>query len=262
MNFCTPPVPPTWPSEFIRSRCRRDISPLAVEVVCDVIQSEAPIPANPRAECESESESECESEGESERRSEGESGSEGSGSSGSSGSIPTDTLYLHHMEENVVNCEPHEICVDGYGPPELWEFDSSVAWCVSTLNFVKIAEKEIAHISKDVHDIEGPSNLIEDITTGTKSMGIEAVLTAPDQVSSMYASAMQIKAQRYEKAFNTYLWHSLPNGTELCRGCTSLDLTPLPEGTKRIKVDIMMSGRGVISGGLLYLFHVHSQKQS
>lgn len=258
MNFCNPPVTPTLPSEFIRSRCRRDISPLAVELICDVTQSRAPIPANLNSDSESESESGSGSDSDSDNSSDEE---EESSSSASSGSTPTDTLYLHRLEERLISCANHEICVDGYGPPELWEFGASVAWCVSTSNFVEIAKEKIAHITEDVSDIEGPSNVVEDIIAGTASMGIEAVLTSPDQGSSMYARKMQIKAQGYEKAFNTQLWRSLANGTTNCHQCTSLDLTPLPEGTKRIKVDIMMSGRGVISGGLLYLFHVHSQKQ-
>ena len=191
----------------------------------------------------------------------GSDGEEGP-STGSGGRVgrPMDTLWSHLVETNITSCRQNEICVDGYGPLELWDFDESVAYCVSTQNFVNIAEDQIAHVKADVAGGEGLPADVADITSATKSMGIEAVLTAPDHTSSMYARRMRIRAQSYREAFHTQLWLSLPNGTESCKGCASLDLRPLPVGTKRIAVDIMLSGPGLVTGGLLYLFHVNPQK--
>ena len=206
------------------------------------------------------SDSESESDNSSGDDSDGEEGNALNSPSGSRESTPTDTLYLHHMENNITNCEAHEICVDGYGPSELWDFDAAVAYCVSTNNFVEIAKEKVAHITSGVNDAGDPSEIVGDITSATEGVGIEVVLTAPDHTSSIYAWRMRIEAQRYGEAFNTHLWYTLPNGTEDCRGCASLDLKPMPEGTKRIKVDVMLSGPGLISGGLLYLFRVNARK--
>ena len=237
MTECPPANPNVAPSVFVQSRCRRDISPLAVELICDVTESRSEVPADSSSDGER---------------------SDGEGEFTSSHLM--DTLYHHHIEHNVTYCAEHEICVDGYGPEELWNFEASVAYCVSTKNFVEIAAGKVGHAKVPVYNDANPDDGLEDMTSAFKSTGIEAVLTAPNHNSKTYASRMRIQAQTYGEAFHTQLWHTLPNGTERCHGCASLDLKPLPAGTKRVSVDIMLSSPSLAAGGLLYLFHINTKK--
>ena len=164
---------------------------------------------------------------------------------------------------NIIACNEHNICVDGYGPPESRDFDASVAYCVSTQNFVNIAKSKSDPIANSTFRADISSKWsagISEITTATEGLGIEAVPTEPDQKSSVYVKQMHIEAQTCYGAYSTFPWHSLPDGFGTCRYCSSLDLKQVPNGTKGVKSDIMLSGLALATGGVLYLFRTTSQK--
>ena len=80
--------------------------------------------------------------------------------------------------------------------------------------------------------------------------GVDAVLAGPDGETSLFAKNMSIHAQNYHTFPNQELWGSLPDGDNQCNNCGDIDISPIPAGTKRIKVGVILP-IGVEAGSLL-----------
>ena len=92
-------------------------------------------------------------------------------------------------------------------------------------------------------------------TTAGATM-VEAVMTGLDSTTSVYAESLQIQAQTAETLHDTQTWRTLVNGSSECSNCSSIAIQPVPTGTDRIKVNVILEGAA--AAGLLYLASIQS----
>ncbi|CAF9923758.1 hypothetical protein IMSHALPRED_006010 [Imshaugia aleurites] len=139
------------------------------------------------------------------------------------------------------SCAENEYCVQGgaimsFNPIA---FDRSTrAFCIQTEDFVNVA---LAGVNA------GTTATYNAATSGT--FAVDAVLAQPNGETSLFAQSMSIHAQTYSAFFNTEVWGSLPGGDNQCNNCGEIDISPIPAGTKRIKIDVTLPagvGRGLL----------------
>ena len=81
-------------------------------------------------------------------------------------------------------------------------------------------------------------------------------MTGLDNTISVYARSLQIQAQTVDTLHDTQTWRTLVNGSSECANCSSVAIQPVPAGTDRIKVNVILEGAA--AAGLLYLASVQS----
>ena len=139
------------------------------------------------------------------------------------------------------SCAEHEMCVGGARSTGKWPFQLPwFSYCVSMSNFVQIADDQISTTATTAFQ-----------KSDTSAYAVEAVVTGVDNVTSLFAQSMQIQAQTYDFSFNPGAWRTLANGSSQCSKCASIDIEPIPVGTQRFKVDVVLQSATVV--GLLYL---------
>ena len=77
------------------------------------------------------------------------------------------------------------------------------------------------------------------------------MITGLDKRTSAFAQSLQIQAQKAERLHDTQAWSTLVNGSNECSNCSSVHIQPLPAGTQRVKVNVLLEG--AVSAGLVYL---------
>ena len=81
---------------------------------------------------------------------------------------------------------------------------------------------------------------------------VEAVVTTENNSTTVAAEQMDISAQTTTaQVYGTQIWRTLVNGTRECANCSSVELSPLPLGAKRIKVDVVLPA--AITMGIIWL---------
>ena len=156
-------------------------------------------------------------------------------------------------------CRDDEICVTQWDVPNPWlegtdEADAAgdtltdVAWCVSRLNFVKIAESQLTH--KTTPDaVAAPYRATEDGSKRQK-VSVEATLADPDGHTAV-AQKMLIEAQAPGLVNGEQVWHTLIGGVNVCEHCSRLELKSVPPHTHRILVHTILPF--AVPEALLYL---------
>ena len=145
-----------------------------------------------------------------------------------------------------------------------------MAYCVGMENFVKIARKGLeaegvaaaAAWGKEEGEEGGTSggSSAQQGQAGQQQQGeqgarrdyaVEAVMTGLDNVTSVFVQKLSIEAQRFEMEGDTLVWLAMMNGTNQCEDCASIGILPVPEGTRRVKVDVVL--KDGTEAGLLYV---------
>ena len=146
------------------------------------------------------------------------------------------------------HCADNEICVDGirakagFATQEVY-----MAYCVNTENFIRIIQD---------HTTTWSAAESVEVNTNSNDYAIEAVMTGLDHKTSVFAEFLNIQSQVYDTSKNYATWRSLPNGNDNCHNCASVQIQPIPAGTQRIRVDVVLNT--VKAAGLLYLATIAS----
>ena len=123
------------------------------------------------------------------------------------------------------------------------------AYCVSTNNFVKIVQDQLT-------DSNAATRVANFKAAGSQSgYAVQAVVTGLDNASCVFVQSLVIQAQSYSTMWDTQIWRTLNNGVNQCTECASIGIGPVPVGTQRIKVNIVLKDATEV---LLYLASVVS----
>ena len=166
-----------------------------------------------------------------------------------------DVTEYPHDKTYQLSCNEHEICVDGFG--SVRGEVGAVAYCVATENFRQIAADRVAHV-------EVPLDTTDIVTfvSGAGGAGskrkkeLEIVLTKPDHKSTMYAKEVKVQAQTFDERYQTRIWRTVKDGRLDCKKCPQWGPKPMPVGTRRLHVDVMLSPMDLMEGGFMYIFDV------
>lgn len=132
------------------------------------------------------------------------------------------------------SCAPDHICIDGQRPPPDRPDIKPVCYCVSTENFVKIAQDGL------VQDKEAKANQPLDVPAAN-SFAIAPVLADQTGTKALVAKSLSLEAQSYQMIGNVQSWGTLPRGTEKCVNCGRAVVQPIPVGTERVAVDVVLA---------------------
>ncbi|KAL9118631.1 MAG: hypothetical protein Q9187_004823 [Circinaria calcarea] len=127
------------------------------------------------------------------------------------------------------DCNRNQVCIQGPRerdkPPQ--------AYCVDMANFIEVARNRQAGSSLQTNtqplNVPGPNNYV-----------VSAVLTGLGGVTSVFAKQLSMQAQSYQMIGNVPTWGTLPGGVESCQDCASTVLQPIPVGTKRVSVGVLL----------------------
>ena len=144
-------------------------------------------------------------------------------------------------------CLPNEICVQkNYAPP--YGQNLHVAYCVSTDNFVKIAQDHLTHATT-------PANVQQNVgpvrTVGKTPYSVQAVMTTLDTRAVITVARLEITAQKRAIVHEAPLWVPVEGGKQQCSDCASVEIPTVPAGTQRVDVHVGLR-KGTVAG-LLYL---------
>ncbi|KAI4113018.1 MAG: hypothetical protein LQ345_005925 [Seirophora villosa] len=151
-------------------------------------------------------------------------------------------------------CLPAEVCIQGIPkqhpplangqlvPPSL------KAYCVATDSFQRIAQDAATH--KTVPPAVG----VKYSAPEGQSMAVEAVLTGTNMSESLFARSLRMSAQTSDALHDVRTWRSQVGGTAACADCARVWIAPVPSGTERIVLQVVLKTGTV--GGLLFLSSV------
>ncbi|MCJ1259231.1 hypothetical protein MMC24_007067 [Lignoscripta atroalba] len=141
------------------------------------------------------------------------------------------------------NCAPHEICVEGHG---------NTAYCVSTENFVKIAESHVAGAgTQATGSIRIPAPESGASAGQHAVVAANAVLTGENATMRLEAQSMKLWALHGNLVTADYpILQTVLNGTAACENCSSVELQPVPETADVLVANVLLKGAGP---GVLYL---------
>ena len=145
------------------------------------------------------------------------------------------------------SCSSNEICSDGRARIRngIEGYITTVAWCVSQENFVRIA---MAGGSSRT----SPSTVQADFhAADAKQYSVEALLTSLDSQKAMEAQYLDIQAQAAGVVGSVLSWRTLNGGEMECSNCASVGIMSLPTQTQRIRAHVDLEP-GTASA-LLYL---------
>lgn len=63
----------------------------------------------------------------------------------------------------------------------------------------------------------------------------------------MFAQQLAVQAQSYQMIGNVPTWGTLPGGVDSCQNCASASLHPIPVGTKRVSVSVLLAAGTTIA---------------
>ena len=95
-----------------------------------------------------------------------------------------------------------------------------------------------------------PGETMNQIAQGRASgtnVSAVAILTDPESTMSVNASTLQIAAQSSREIFGAESWSTLSAGLAACSNCERLTLQPIPAGTQRIEVSVILPEIGSIA---------------
>ena len=148
------------------------------------------------------------------------------------------------------DCDQDEICVERQHmhAHNLGNI-ASLAYCVSHLSFVKIAQVAVSHKT-------APTGGVTQAIQSEPSLQyfISATLTSLDSLSVINASTLEIHplAVNEDAFFNTPVWYQLPGGdASYCEDCSAVSIALVPPKTQRVHVDVSL--QATTETALLYL---------
>ena len=132
-------------------------------------------------------------------------------------------------------CLYHEICVWATveGPPR-----ADTAFCVDLDDMVQYtidARNKNNAVSAGASQIGLPS-----LGISSSQFALEAVLTGSDTGLSLNASSIRVQAQKAINVHGHMVYQTLPRGMGFCTNCAGVSVDPVPEGTQKVTVDIML----------------------
>ncbi|KAI4089056.1 MAG: hypothetical protein LQ344_005627 [Seirophora lacunosa] len=151
-------------------------------------------------------------------------------------------------------CLPAEVCIQGIPkqhpplangqlvPPSL------KAYCVATDSFQRIAQDAATH--KTVPPAVG----VKYSAPEGQNVAVEAVLTGTNMSESLFARSLRMSAQTSDALHDVRTWRSQVGGTAACADCARVWIAPVPSGTERIVLQVVLKTGAV--GGLLFLSSV------
>ena len=140
------------------------------------------------------------------------------------------------------SCLPTEICVDQGSPPE---YQQGTALCVGDGQVISLTQDPATNATIGGETFSGIS------VGGTNDFVFEAVVTGTDSKALVFADSVILSAQSYTIVENVPVWETLPSGSTECIDCANLELQPIPVGTKRIEVNVVLED--VTAEALLHL---------
>lgn len=145
------------------------------------------------------------------------------------------------------SCASNEICSDGRARIRNGAegYITTVAWCVSQENFVKIAMASGS--SRTSPSTVQAAFHADDVA----QYSVEALLTSLDSQKAMEAQYLDIQAQAADVVGNVPLWRTLNGGEMECSNCASVGIMSVPTQTQRIRAHVDLE-LGTASA-LLYL---------
>ncbi|MCJ1253538.1 hypothetical protein MMC24_001350 [Lignoscripta atroalba] len=151
-------------------------------------------------------------------------------------------------------CLPQDICVDGvpYIPPAmaLWPGPPLLsAWCFHTDAFAKVTQTKVAGESQVVA-VTWPF-----FGLPVLKYTVQAVMTGLDITKKEFAAELLIQAQVIETYNNINRWRGLRGGTNECKDCASIGLSPVPEEAQMIRVDVILK-QSTVEGAFLYFAQI------
>ncbi|MCJ1231855.1 hypothetical protein MMC12_008534 [Toensbergia leucococca] len=153
------------------------------------------------------------------------------------------TRTVGDSDAELGQCPRDQICVNGVPPPGPIVHPYQ-AFCVDRVASFKIAQS----ISAGTF----PGTVTEGLNIGgSNSYALGAILTGLDGTTSIFAETLSIQTQTYQMIGNVPVWGSLPNGTDECHNCPSVDIHPIPVGTKRVVVNVVL--QAATAAALMYL---------
>ena len=87
--------------------------------------------------------------------------------------------------------------------------------------------------------------------SAASSQFMGAVLTGPDSRTSVFARSLGIQAQAFNMVKGMQVWETLKGGTNECENCSSVSVQPVPQGTKRVMVCVLLEAMS--TAALLYV---------
>ena len=144
------------------------------------------------------------------------------------------------------NCADEEICIGSETE------DSTVplqAYCVSTTHFLPIGRNTTSgsHQNPDSSGVvtAGFNPALHHDRNGS-GLAVQAVVTAPDKSTSLFATSVVMQAQKFDG-----VWRTEPDGQAYCKECSSVRLAQFPAAARRVKVDVVLPES--TPAGLLWL---------
>ena len=89
-------------------------------------------------------------------------------------------------------------------------------------------------------------------------MAAAFLLTETDLSGPATASTLQIAAEAKEELFGAVSWRTLPDGLTACSDCDQITLNPVPQGTDRIHIRVVLATLGQKSRAFLQTFEAVS----
>lgn len=145
------------------------------------------------------------------------------------------------------DCTKDQICIQPRVPPG----NPPQAYCVDTQSYVEVAR------SRQTGPAPQINNQVLDVP-GANDYAVSAVLTGMGGTTSVFAQQLAVQAQSYTMMGNVPAWGTLPGGVDSCHDCASVSLHPLPIGTKRVSVSVLLAAGTTIAK--LYIETVMSLK--
>ncbi|KAL9118088.1 MAG: hypothetical protein Q9187_005369, partial [Circinaria calcarea] len=126
-------------------------------------------------------------------------------------------------------CLPHEICVQKNYRGRYTQSEH-IAYCVSTKNFVRIAQDHRTHETTPANVQQGVGPVL---ASGTTPYSVEAVMTTLDSRAVVTVARLEITAQKRAIVHEAPLWVSVDGGKQQCSDCASVEIPTVPVGTQR-----------------------------
>ena len=151
------------------------------------------------------------------------------------------------MTGNWGDCTKDQLCIQ----PRVASGEPPQAYCVDTQSYVEVAlprqKGSAPQTNYQVLDVPGANDAT-----------VSAVLTGTGGTTSVFAQQLAVQAQSYQMMGNVPTWGTLPGGVESCNNCASVSLHPLPIGTKRVSISVLLAAGTTIAK--LYIETVMSLK--
>ena len=116
------------------------------------------------------------------------------------------------------------------------------AYCVKRSNYIEIDRGQLeSMVAFNLRQPVGPGQVL----------AAEAVLTGLDNVTVFQADSLQLDALTLSTvAAPVPAWGTLPGGSVSCNGCSAVELGPVPVGTMRLKIQVVVKS---MASAFLYL---------